>query len=301
MGPMTPHTPDFVNARDFHRIARAIGYIDAHYLEQPKLREMARAVHLSEFHFSRLFRRWAGVTPKQYLAHLTAQAARAALAQAPSVLEAAHAVGLSGPSRLHDLTVTLEALTPGEIRSGGAGVALTAGFSDTPFGRALVGTTARGITHLSFLEPEGEAAALAELRTLWPKSQLVRDDAAAERLARRIFGTEAGAGGPLKLAVCGTNFQVKLWRALLSIGRDRTVSYGELARAVGAPRAVRAVGSAVGANPVAWLIPCHNVLRGDGSLGGYHWGTERKRAMQAWLNLRREGPESSRALRHAAG
>ncbi len=297
---MTTPTADFVDARDFRRIAAAIAWIDQHFREQPKLRDMARAVHLSEFHFNRLFRRWAGVTPKQYLAHVTARAARGALADGPSVLDAAHALGLSGPSRLHDLTVTLEALTPGEIRSGGQGVVVTAGFCDTPFGCALIGTTARGITHLSFVEPGGEAAALAELRSAWPKSQHLRDDAAAARVACRIFGAQGGGAGPLRVAVAGTNFQLKLWRALLAIGRDRTVSYGELARAVGAPKAVRAVGSGVGANPVACLIPCHNVLRGDGTLGGYHWGTERKRAMHAFMDLRRGARQIPPALRSAA-
>jgi AraC family transcriptional regulator, regulatory protein of adaptative response / methylated-DNA-[protein]-cysteine methyltransferase len=285
MAAMNEHTASFIDSRDFARIARAIRFIDQNYRAQPRLATIAQAVHLSEFHFNRLFRRWAGVTPRQYLAFVTARAAHGALRSAPSVLEAAYAVGLSAPSRLHDLMVTLEAVTPGELRSGGAGLELTAGFSGTPFGRALLARSPRGIAHLAFVDGNADAASLAELTQRWPRARLTRDDAAAAALAARIWDP-ATRTAPLRLAVPGTNFQLQVWRALLELKDTPTVSYAQLARAMGAPSAPRAVGNAVGANPVAWLIPCHKVLRGDGGLGGYHWGADRKRAMLAWSALR---------------
>lgn len=297
MAPMNTDTCAFLDSRDFARIARAIRYIDAHFRAQPRLASIAAAAHLSEFHFNRLFRRWAGVTPRQYLAFVTARAARGALASAPSVLEAAYAVGLSGPGRLHDLLVTLEAVTPGELKAGGAGVALTAGFSDTPFGRALLARTARGVAHLSFVEPGAEARALAALQREWPRAAVTRSDAAAAALAAQIW--EGSAAGPLRLAVKGTNFQLKVWQALLEGRAATTTTYAQLAAAAGVPGAARAVGNAVGANPVAWLIPCHTVLRQDGALGGYHWGEDRKRAMLAWTALRRAPQGRAEGIRPA--
>jgi AraC family transcriptional regulator of adaptative response/methylated-DNA-[protein]-cysteine methyltransferase len=280
---MNSTTRGFLDGRDFARIARAIRYIETHFRSQPRLAQIAAAVHLSEFHFNRLFRRWAGLTPRQYLAFVTGRAARAALEVTPSVLEAAYAVGLSGPGRLHDLTVTLEAMTPGELKAQGEGVVLESGFSDTPFGRALIARTPRGIAHLSFVEPGGEAAALAALRRQWPRASHERRDDIAASLALAIWGGKPA--GALRLAVGGTNFQVRVWQALIATGSAPT-TYAALARAAGAARGARAVGNAVGANPVAWLIPCHNVLRRDGSLGGYHWGEDRKRAMHAWSAVR---------------
>ncbi len=285
----------FVDSRDFARVARAIGYIDEHFREQPRLATIAAAARLSEFHFNRLFRRWAGVTPRQYLAFITARAAHRALAGPASVLDAAYALGLSGPGRLHDLLVTLDAVTPGEVKSGGFGVRMTYGFSDTPFGTALLAGTSRGLSHLAFLEPGAESAALDELGARWPNARQERDDEVAADLSQRIWdGSNAGRGErtALKLAVRGTNFQVKVWRALLELGSAGPTTYSEVARAVGIAGGARAVGAAVGANPVAWLIPCHNVLRKDGALGGYRWGAERKRAMLAWTSLRTLQPGS---------
>jgi AraC family transcriptional regulator, regulatory protein of adaptative response / methylated-DNA-[protein]-cysteine methyltransferase len=296
---MNTDTAGFLDSRDFARIARAIGFIDTHFRAQPRLAAIAAATHLSEFHFNRLFRRWAGITPRQYLAFVTARAARAALGTA-SVLTAAHTVGLSGPGRLHDLIVSLEAVTPGELKAGGASVMLTAGFADTPFGRALIASTPRGVAHLEFLEPGREAAALAALKAAWPRARLGGDDAAAQRLAAQIFGTPPAAARELRLAVRGTNFQLKVWQALLASGPGATLSYAGLARAAGSGAGARAVGNALAANPVAWLIPCHNVLRRDGTLGGYRYGTERKRAMLAWSALRCEpAPQSVRAGQRA--
>ena len=288
------HDSTFLDSRDFARIARAIRYIDANFRAQPRLATVAAQARLSEFHFNRLFRRWAGVTPKQYLAFVTARAARAALASTPSVLEASFAVGLSGPSRLHDLMVTLDGVTPGELKGGGFGLQLDCGFSDTPFGRALLASTTRGVSHLSFVEPGGERAALAQLSAQWPQAQLRRDDPAAAALAARIWDAPAHAAAPLRLAVRGTNFQLKVWEALLETHATGPTSYQALAGAAGAAGGARAVGNAVGSNPVAWLIPCHNVLLKDGSLGGYRWGADRKRAMLAWQTLHPRAPDSVR-------
>jgi AraC family transcriptional regulator of adaptative response/methylated-DNA-[protein]-cysteine methyltransferase len=299
MSPTHLSTPDgFVDSRDFARVARAIAYIDEHFREQPRLATIAAAARLSEFHFNRLFRRWAGVTPRQYLAFVTSHAAHCTLAGSASVLDAAYTLGLSGPGRLHDLLVTLDAVTPGEVKTGGFGVHLSYGFSDTPFGTALLASTSRGLSHLAFVESGADAAVLDELSTLWPNARRHRDDDRAERVSRRIWGGAAGVSGelaPLKLAVRGTNFQIKVWRALLELGSAGPTTYAALAGAAGVEGAAQAVGNAVGANPVAWLIPCHNVLRKDGRLGGYRWGAERKRAMLAWNSLRSLKAAASRA------
>ena len=297
---MKTNSDSFLDSRDFRRIARAIRFIDEHFRDQPRLAAIAASTGLSEFHFNRLFRRWAGVTPRQYLAFVTARAARGALAEDASVLEAAYAVGLSGPGRLHDLLVTLDAVTPGELKARGTGVEIHYGFADTPFGTAMIASTARGLCHLGFEDRPRERAAAAGLAARWERAHLTRSDEEAGRKALEIFGSGDRSGGaPVRLAVRGTNFQLKVWQALLEVGSDGPTTYREVAEAAGAPGAERAVGNAVGANPVAWLIPCHNVLRSDGSLGGYRWGEERKRAMLAWA--RRDiipgAPEAGRRLR----
>ena len=279
---MKTSSASFVDSRDFRRIARAIRFIDARFREQPRLATIAAATGLSEFHFNRLFRRWAGVTPRQYLAFITARAARGALAGA-SVLDAALAVGLSGPGRLHDLLVTLDAVTPGELKARGDGLEIRYGFSDTPFGTALIARTARGVCHLGFHDRGSGRMATGGLYAQWDRARLTRSDEDAHATALAIFGADRRRGeAPLNLAVKGTNFQLKVWQALLEVGSDGPTTYREVAEAAGAPGAERAVGNAVAANPVAWLIPCHNVLRSDGSLGGYRWGEDRKRAMLAW-------------------
>ena len=297
-----PHD-SFVDSRDFARIAKAIRFIDAHFREQPRLTAIAAHASLSEFHFNRLFRRWAGVTPKQYLAFVTGQEAKGALERQPfagckpSVLDVAYSVGLSGPGRLHDLIVTLDAVTPGELKALGRGITLHYGFTPTPFGDTLLASTPRGICHLAFVEPRERESAVTELRERWRNADFVRDDARALEFANRIWDPEEGgsnrrpAGGRLlSLNVAGTNFQLKVWQALLHLGAHSRTTYSELAAKIGAEDSARAVGNAVGANPVAWLIPCHNVLRRDGALGGYHWGEDRKRAILAWdvLSAQRE-------------
>jgi len=273
----------FVDSKDFGRIARAIRYIEDQFREQPRLADVAAHTGLSEFHFNRLFRRWAGVTPKQYLAFVTGNEAKGALFTQPSVLEAAYSVGLSGPGRLHDLIVTLDAMTPGELKLLGRGTLIRHGLTDTPFGRALIATTVRGVCHLAFVEAGKEKSAIRALQEQWPDATLEQDDTQALTIARQIWNCEGESA--LKVSVSGTNFQLKVWQALIDLGGRGTTTYTEVADAVGRRSGTRAVGNAVGANSVAWLIPCHNVLRKDGSLGGYHWGEERKRAMLAWKSL----------------
>ena len=276
----------FLDSREFARMTRAIEFIEREFQRQPRLAEIARHVGLSEFHFNRLFRRWTGLTPKQYLAEVTSRAAGNALREEPSVLDAAHSVGLSGGGRLHDLTVTLEAMTPGEIRTGGEGVTIRHGVASTPFGTAFVAETPRGLCRLVFVDDPGARTGATELDALgvmWPRAVFIRDDARAAALVATIWGRERTL---LPLAVSGTNFQVQVWRALLELEPGETVTYGALARRLGKPDAARAVGMAVGANPIAWVIPCHRVLRAGGQLGGYRWGTARKQMIRRWEERR---------------
>jgi len=260
---------------NYSRVADAIRYLDESASSQPSLERVAASAGLSPAHFQRLFKRWAGVSPKRFLQYATAEHARRLLAESRPVLDAAFEAGLSGPGRLHDLTVHVHAMTPGEVRRAGDGVTIRYGGHDTPFGRAIVGVTERGVCALQF----GDA--LEDVRRRWPRARFVRDDSAAAEVGARLFD-----GGAVSLDVRGTNFQIRVWEALLCVPPGAAVSYGELARRVGAPRAARAVGSAVGANPVAVLIPCHRVLRGTGAFGGYRWGAERKRALLAWESAR---------------
>jgi len=269
---------------DYERIARVIYYLDEHHTEQPDLATLARHSGLSPFHFHRLFARWAGITPKDFLQCLTLSHAKELLRQGESVLNTALDVGLSGPSRLHDLCVSLEAASPGELKSGGAEWTINAGFADSPFGICLVGESPRGICHLSFVESANRRTGEAAIREDWPLARLHWDDAAASRLVTPIFERPADTGSrpALRALVRGTGFQVRIWRALLQIPRGTLVSYGQLAEAVGNRAAARAVGRAVGQNPVAYLIPCHRVIREAGALGDYRWGQTRKKAIVAW-------------------
>ncbi|HEX9672921.1 MAG TPA: methylated-DNA--[protein]-cysteine S-methyltransferase [Burkholderiales bacterium] len=268
-------------ARDYERVARAIEYLRRNAAGQPDLVAAARHVHLSEHHFQRLFTRWAGVSPKRFVQFLTLEHAKARLATTRGVLDLAGAVGLSGPGRLHDLFVTLEAVSPGEYKASGAGLVIRYGVHESPFGAALVAMTPRGLCGLHFV---GDAAAGAgRLRRDWPGAELRQDPAATAPVAERIFRPlSSQQGRALALLVKGTNFQVKVWRALLELPIGSLATYGDVAARIGAPGSARAVGTAIGANPVAWLIPCHRVIRESGALGGYRWGTERKAAMLAW-------------------
>lgn len=267
--------------RDYERIARAIAYLRRHAAEQPDLAAAARHVHLSEFHFQRLFTRWAGVSPKRFLQFLTVEHAKARIAAARSVLDLTHDVGLSSAGRLHGLFVALEAATPGEARSGGAGMLVRYGLHASPFGRCLIAATARGVCGLQFVGHEGSA--LERLACDWPRAELRHDPDATRAIAGRVFGPLTGQPAkPLALLVKGTNFQVQVWRALLALPSGYVTTYSEIAKRVGKPSAARAVGNAVGANPVAYLIPCHRVLRESGEPGSYRWGEARKAAMLGW-------------------
>jgi AraC family transcriptional regulator of adaptative response/methylated-DNA-[protein]-cysteine methyltransferase len=267
---------------DYERIARVIRFLDERHVEQPDLTTLAGRAGLSPFHFHRLFATWAGVTPKDFLQCLTLAHAKELLRDGAPVLDVALESGLSGPSRLHDLCVTLEAASPGEIKSGGAGWTISFGFEDSPFGKSLIAESPRGICHLSFVETE--KTALVELQKDWPHAKLKRDDSAAARLAARIFARPDNSHSQpaLRAFVRGTPFQVRVWRALLHVQPGSLTSYRRLASALEKPTAARAVGTAVGQNPLAYLIPCHRVIRGTGVTGDYHWSPIRKRAIIAW-------------------
>jgi len=273
--------PPFITECETYRtVERAIEYLRDHAREQPRLADVAARVGLSEFHFQRQFSEWAGISPKRFVQYLTKEYAKEALRRCEDVLEAAYAAGLSGPGRLHDLLVTCEAVSPGEHRSLGEGVAIAYGFHATPFGECLIAGTPRGICRLVFVGPSGRAAEIEELQRSWPRARLAQDQAATGRLVAPIFDP-ANRTKPLHLWVRGSNFQIKVWEALLQIAPGELASYERVARTLGAPRASRAVGAAVGANPIAVLIPCHRVIRKAGDPGDYRWGLTRKRALIA--------------------
>lgn len=270
----------------YQRIARAIRFLRAHASEQPSLGAVAAEVGLSEYHFQRLFSRWAGVSPKRFLQYLTKERARAALRESRPLLEAAHAAGLSGPGRLHDLMISCEAMTPGQIKTRGAGLEIGYGWSGSPFGVALVGWTSNGVCHLGFHD-DIDGRIEHELAETWSGARLYRDDSRAIDLVARIF-PEQPQPGNLHLVLQGTNFQIKVWEALLQIGSGALISYSELAALAGSPRASRAVGSALAANRIGYLIPCHRVIRETGESGQYRWGEDRKLIIQGWEAARRE-------------
>lgn len=262
--------------RHYDIVAASIRYLRAHARAQPGLGDIAAAVGLSEFHLQRVFSEWAGISPKRFLQHLSKEYARAALQESADVLTASLAAGLSGPSRLHDLMVTCEAMTPAEVRAGGAGLEIRCGDAETPFGNAQIGWTERGLCHLEFCPP-----GTGNLRAAWPQARLQLDPAGATQLAREIFPLRSAAGR-LHLLLRGSNFQLKVWEALLRIPPGHLASYSQLSRLAGVPRAQRAVGSALAANVIAYLIPCHRVIRETGVIGEYRWGSERKQALIAW-------------------
>lgn len=293
---MRPGRPDNAAAEreagaHYARIERAIEYLRSHRAERPELAELAAHIGLSPSHTQRLFSRWAGVSPKRFQQYLSVQYAKQEMARTGDLMGLSFAAGLSGPGRLHDLFVTVEAMSPGEFRRAAAGLSIFYGLGDTPFGTALVAATGRGICHLSFTAPGGLPAAAAGLRQAWPEAVLRRDDAAARVLLARVFedrGRSAQEG--LSLWVSGSNFQIQVWRALLRIPFAGLLSYRQLAGLIGRPAAARAVGSAVARNPVAFLIPCHRVLRESGDFGDYHWGRGRKMALCGWEAAHRVGP-----------
>lgn len=275
---------------DYPRIERAIAYIRHNITRQPNLDEIAGHIGLSPFHFHRLFRKWAGVSPKQFLEYLTVQYAKQQLRNASSVLETTHKLGLSSPARLHDQFVTLEAVTPGQYRSGGEGLEIIYGVHTCPLGGLFMAISARGICKVSFITPEGIERELQELRRTWPKATLRHDDRQIKSRAKILIDAiNSENTRPLHLLVKGTNFQVNVWQAMLKIPYGSLVSYLELAKQAGCAHAVRAASSAVAANPIAFLIPCHRVLRKTGHFGEYHWGEDRKRILVAYEAARIKG------------
>jgi AraC family transcriptional regulator, regulatory protein of adaptative response / methylated-DNA-[protein]-cysteine methyltransferase len=268
---------------DYERIASVIRFLDRHHTDQPDLNALAGAAGLSPFHFHRLFSAWAGVTPKDFLQCLTLEHVKQLLRDGDNVFDAAINAGLSGPGRLHDLCVTLEAASPGEMKSGGTGIQIDFGFADTPFGKALIAESKRGISHLTFVNAEGQTAARDRLASEWPNAKLNRNDSRIAELAATIFNDgRSTSRRPLRAFVRGTPFQVRVWRALLRIPIGALTTYGRLAEAIGQSKAARAVGSAVGANPISFIIPCHRVIRETGALGNYGGGRIRKQVMVGW-------------------
>lgn len=277
MNNLPEHYPQL--CEDYQRIEQAIRYLEQHFQTQPDLKQVAESVGLSEYHFQRLFTRWAGISPKRFLQYLTKENAKELLKRS-SVLSATYSVGLSSPGRLHDLFVSTEAVSPGEYKTRGSGLLIRYGFHASPFGEALIGLTERGICHLSFVQ-EGYPAALMNLETDWKNARFVEDAAATAALVAPIF-SQAQSATPLALFVSGTNFQLKVWEALLTIPQGALSSYEQIAAQIGQPAALRAVGTAVGHNPIAYLIPCHRVIRKMGEIGNYRWGPARKKAMLGW-------------------
>ena len=281
---------------DYARIERAIRFLDRKHATAPSLAAVAEHVGLSEAHFQRLFTRWAGISPKRFLQHRTAEVVKRLLRERRPLLDVSYEAGLSGPGRLHDLLVNAEAVTPGEYQRAGAGLEIRYGFHPTPFGECLIATTSRGICHLAFTHPVTRPEALARLAHDWPAATLRADQAGTRALAAQAFPPPGSAPvSGLALHVKGTNFQLKVWRALLEIPSGSVTTYGDLARSIGDAKASRAVGTAVGSNPVSYLIPCHRVIRATGELGGYAWGPDRKRTMLSLEAGRRmeEDPSSS--------
>ena len=268
---------------DYRRIEKAIGFIEANFDSRPSLDQIAAHVNLSRFHFDRLFKRWAGISPMQFLQCLALDYTKRRLSESRSVLDAALAAGLSGPGRLHDLFVTFEAMTPGEFKRMGAGVEISYGFCPTPFGDCLIAITQRGICHLGFVDGDDRDEAVMQFQRVWPVAALVEKQSVVGSIAERIFNWKSrDRSRPFHLQIKGTNFQVNVWRALLSIPSGKVVSYQDIAEFVGRPASFRAVANAIAINPVGYLIPCHRVIAKSGLIHRYRWGAVRKMAMVGW-------------------
>jgi len=277
-------TNDFKQVcRDYARIEQAIKYIGTRFDRQPELKEIAGHIGLSEFHFQRLFNRWVGISPKRFLQYLTKEHVKRLLAYSGSLLDATYDVGLSGPGRLHDLFVTCEAVTPGEFKARGKGLTVGYGVHQSPFGECLIGRTDRGVCWLAFVRNGNRQALLAELANAWKNARVVEDRAGTRPLVARIYDPAMWSrSNPLPVLVKGTNFQIKVWEALLRIPVGTVVTYEDVALYIGFPKAVRAVGNAVGRNPVSFVIPCHRVVRKTAEFGNYGGGPARKKAMIGW-------------------
>lgn len=268
---------------DYDVVRRIVAYISTHWRRQPSIEEIAAHVGLSASHVHHLFRRWAGLSPKAFLQAITLDHAKALLGDQASLLDAAYEVGLSGPARLHDLFVTHEAMTPGDYKAKGAGLALAYGFHPSPFGEAIVVASPRGLAGLGFVEDGDRDAALADMVRRWPRAIYVEDAAATAPFASRVFEPQRWrADTPLRVVLIGTDFEVRVWRTLLGVPFGRATTYSAVAERIGAPKAARAVGAAVGRNPISFVVPCHRVLGRGGALTGYHWGLTRKQAILGW-------------------
>ena len=266
-------------SQHYKLIEQAIQYIETNVQRQPELEEIASAIGLSEYHFQRLFTNWTGVSPKRFMQFLTKEHAKQLLSQSENLLETTHKVGLSSLGRLHDLFVSTEAVTPGEYKSGGAGLTIRYGLHPSPFGKVLIATTERGICNLSFVDAS-EGKAIDNLVADWQQANMIEDYKSTAPLVTRIF-SDLAIDSPLKLHLRGTNFQIKVWEALLNIPSGALTTYEHIAKQVGNPKAVRAVGTAVGHNPIAYLIPCHRVIRKSGDFGNYLYGSARKKVILA--------------------
>ncbi|HAQ81657.1 bifunctional helix-turn-helix domain-containing protein/methylated-DNA--[protein]-cysteine S-methyltransferase [Bradyrhizobium viridifuturi] len=277
--------PGLQNAalRDYDSVRRAIAFISEHWRTQPTIEAMADAAAVTPDELHHLFRRWAGLTPKAFMQALTLDHAKNLLRDSASVLDAALDSGLSGPGRLHDLFVTHEAMSPGEWKTGGGGMTLRYGFHPSPFGTAIVIATDRGLAGLAFADPGDEQTAFADMKRRWPNATYVEDTDGTTALAQRVFDTRLWrADQPLRVVLIGTDFEVRVWETLLKIPMGRAVSYSDIACNINSPKASRAVGAAVGRNPVSFVVPCHRALGKSGALTGYHWGITRKQAMLGW-------------------
>jgi AraC family transcriptional regulator of adaptative response/methylated-DNA-[protein]-cysteine methyltransferase len=280
---LTKPGPQNAALRDYDSVRRAIGFISEHWRTQPTIEAMAEAASVTPDELHHLFRRWAGLTPKAFMQALTLDHAKGLLRDSASVLDAALDSGLSGPGRLHDLFVTHEAMSPGEWKNGGAGMTLRFGFHPSPFGTAVVIASGRGLAGLAFADANEEAAALADMQRRWPRATYIEDRAGTADLAQRIFDTKLWrADQPLRVVLIGTDFEVRVWETLLKIPMGRAVCYSDIATTVKSPKASRAVGAAVGKNPISFVVPCHRALGKSGALTGYHWGITRKQAMLGW-------------------
>lgn len=278
---------------NFRRIAEALEYIKRQYKSRPGLEEVASHVHLSPFHFQRLFTQWAGVSPKQFLQYTSLGYARQILRDTQaSLLEAAEETGLSGTGRLHDLFVTIEGMTPGEYRNGGENLKINYSYADSPFGELLVGSTGKGICHMAFVNER--SAGLRDLQDRFPNAGFRDRSDGYQENALGIFSLDWSRLDEVKLHLRGTEFQLKVWEALLTVPRGGLTTYGDIAEQINKPTASRAVGSAVGSNPVAYLIPCHRVIQSTGAIGGYMWGPVRKTAMIGWEAAGIENPPQAK-------
>jgi AraC family transcriptional regulator, regulatory protein of adaptative response / methylated-DNA-[protein]-cysteine methyltransferase len=284
--PLETHALEASAKSDYALIRKAVAFLSEHRLEQPSLDALAAELRLSPAHCQKLFKRWCGLSPKEFVQAVTHDHARNLLDGAASVLEAAHEVGLSGGGRLHDLFVSHEAMTPGNYKRRGEGLSIDYGFHASPFGEALIMATGRGLAGLAFVNEDmnqGRAEALEDMTRRWPRASFQVEEHRTAWIAKQIFDPkEWTADRPIRLVMIGTDFEVRVWETLLKIPMGRAVSYTDIARHIGQPTASRAVGSAVGRNPISFVVPCHRVLRGDGSLGGYHWGLTRKQALIGW-------------------